>query len=151
MRYYGFDEFFDDVKVIARAVTDEAKPDAIVAIARGGMSFGHFLAHALDMRMLFCLNSIHYDDDKKLDTIKIFNIPDLSNFREVLIVDDIVDSGETMAEIVRQLEGLFPQARFRTAALFYKQGALIRPDFSARETDEWVKFLWDFTLDGADE
>lgn len=63
------------------------------------MSLGHSLAVALKTRQLFALNSIHYDDTKKLDTIEIFNIPDLSKHKKILLIDDIVDSGESLAEI----------------------------------------------------
>ena len=146
MRYYNYEEFFEDVKTIAREVKKSHNPDAILAIARGCMTFGHFLAHALDNRLLYAMNSIHYEDSQKLDTIKIFNVPDLSEAKNVLIVDDIVDSGETMAEIKRILTQKYPQAKFRTAALFYKEKAIIRPDFWAKEAKEWVKFLWDFTI-----
>lgn len=63
------------------------------------MSLGHSLAVALKTRQLFALNSIHYDNTKKLDTIEIFNIPDLSKHKKILLIDDIVDSGESLAEI----------------------------------------------------
>ncbi len=67
------------------------------------MSLGHSLAVALKTRQLFALNSIHYDDTKKLDTIEIFNIPDLSKHKKILLIDDIVDSGESLAEIKKVL------------------------------------------------
>lgn len=67
------------------------------------MSLGHSLAVALKTRQLFALNSIHYDNTKKLDTIEIFNIPDLSKHKKILLIDDIVDSGESLAEIKKVL------------------------------------------------
>ena len=70
---------------------------------------GHFLAEALDTRRLFSINSIHYDDTTKLDTFDIFNIPDLKDAKKVVILDDIVDSGETMREILKLLGSKYPQ------------------------------------------
>ncbi|MDR1976657.1 MAG: phosphoribosyltransferase [Campylobacteraceae bacterium] len=145
MRYYGFEEFFGDVKKIAH----EVKPykfDAFLAIARGGMTFGHFLAHALDTRELYALNSIHYEGSKKLDFIKIFNIPDLSNVKSVLVLDDIADSGETLAEIKKVLGELYPKLEVKIATLLYRETSLVRPDFYAQKTEEWIEFLWDFTI-----
>ncbi|MDR1007564.1 MAG: phosphoribosyltransferase [Campylobacteraceae bacterium] len=145
MRYYGFEEFFEDVKKIAY----EVKPynfDAFLAIARGGMTFGHFLAHALDTRELYALNSIHYEGSKKLDFVKIFNIPDLSNVKNVLILDDIADSGETLIEIKKTLQKLYPNINIKIATLLYKEKSLVRPDFFAKKTTEWIEFLWDFTI-----
>ncbi|MDR3346575.1 MAG: phosphoribosyltransferase [Campylobacteraceae bacterium] len=146
MQHYNYEEFFGDVKDIAYKVRDAYKPDVILAIARGGLTFGHFLAHALDNRMLYAMNSIHYEDTNKMDTIKIFNIPDLSDAKKVLIVDDIVDSGETIAEIKKILREKYPTTEFKTAALFYKEKAIVRPDFWAREAKGWIKFLWDFSI-----
>lgn len=146
MKYYEYEEFFEDVKKIAGQLKENYIPDAILAIARGGLTFGHFLAHALDKRELFALNSIHYEDSKKLDGIKVFNIPDLSSAKKILIVDDIVDSGETLLYVKNLLMERYKNAEFKTATLFYKENTLVRPDFWAKEASEWVKFLWDFTL-----
>jgi xanthine phosphoribosyltransferase len=122
-------------------------PDVILAIARGGMTLGHFLSEALEMRDLYSINSIHYEETRKLDTINIFNIPDLSRATRVIIVDDIIDSGETMIEIKRVLMQKYPHLDLKVASVFYKEKALLRPDFSAREATEWIEFFWDFQID----
>jgi xanthine phosphoribosyltransferase len=99
------------------------------------------------MRALYSINSIHYEETRKLDTINIFNIPDLSKAKRVVIVDDIIDSGETMIEIQRVLTAKYPEADFKIASVFYKEKALLRPDFAAREATEWIEFFWDFQID----
>ena len=98
MRYYSYDEFKVDVNKLAKEIKPY-KPDVILAVARGGMTLGHFPSEALEMRDLYSINSIHYEETRKLDTINIFNIPDLSRAKRVVLVDDIIDSGETMIEI----------------------------------------------------
>ena len=124
MRFYSFDEMDRDARVIAKQVRDEFMPDAIVAIARGGLTFGHALANALDMRTIFSINSIHYADTKKLDTIDVFNVPDLELYKRVLLEK-------------------FPQIELKTAVIFYKPKALIQPDFKISKTDEWINFFWE--------
>ena len=59
------------------------------------------------------------------------------------IIDDIVDSGETMKEILFILKEKFPNIEFKIATLFYKNTALIKPDFSVREANEWIDFFWE--------
>lgn len=147
MKYYSYNEFVEDVNYLAKDVKTNFKPDVILAIARGGMTLGHFLAEALEMRELYSLNSIHYEETHKLDTIKIFNVPDLTNAKRVLLVDDIIDSGETMIEIKRILTKAYPNLTLQVATVFYKEGALLRPDFVAREAKEWIEFFWDFQID----
>lgn len=146
MRFYSYDEFKVDVNKLAKEIKPY-KPDVILAIARGGMTLGHFLSEALDMRDLYSINSIHYEETRKLDTINIFNIPDLSKAKNVVIVDDIIDSGETMIEIKKVLFAKYPHLDVKVASIFYKEKALVRPDFAARAATEWIEFFWDFEID----
>jgi xanthine phosphoribosyltransferase len=119
------------------------EPEILLAVARGGLTLSHLMAQALNIRDLYTLNSIHYEGEKKLDTFNIFNIPDLSLANRVLIIDDIIDSGETMKEILSILKEKFPNIEFKIASLFYKTTALIKPDFSVREANEWIDFFWE--------
>lgn len=146
MIFYSYDEFARDVKDMARKVRDEFNPEAILAVARGGLTLGHSLATALENRNLFTLNSIHYEESKKLDTIEIFNIPDMSKFSKILLVDDIIDSGESMVEIKRALFKIYPNLDVKIATIFYKPKALLLPEFKVREADDWVEFFWDIRI-----
>ena len=143
--YYGYNEFLRDVEVLSKQIK-AYKPDTLLAIARGGVTLGHFLSSALDNRRLFTINSIHYEDTKKLETFEIFNIPDLSDAKSVLIIDDIIDSGETMREIVSILKNRYRDTEFKTAAIFYKQDAIIKPDFKLKEAKCWIDFFWEIDV-----
>ena len=146
MIFYSYDEFARDVKDMARKVRDEFNPEAILAVARGGLTLGHSLATALENRNLFTLNSIHYEESKKLDAIEIFNIPDMSKFSKILLVDDIIDSGESMVEIKRALFKIYPNLDVKIATIFYKPKALLLPEFKVKEADDWVEFFWDIRI-----
>ena len=138
--FYAYEDFEKDVKFLAKKVKEEFAPDALVAIARGGLSL------ALKTRNLFALNSIHYDDTRKLDSVEVFNIPNLSAYKRVLLIDDIVDSGESLSEIKRILKVKFPHIELKIATIFYKKTALLQPEFSVKEASEWVEFYWDIEL-----
>lgn len=144
--FYSYEEFVVDAKKMAAQIKSEFSPDVILAVARGGLTLGHALAVALDNRNLFTLNSIHYDDTRKLDTIEVFNIPDLGKFKKVLLVDDMVDSGESMIEVKRRLLEAYPELQIKLATVFYKQKALILPDYKVKEASEWVEFFWDIHI-----
>ena len=143
MKAYPFDEFKADVKVLAGKIRAEFEPEVILAVARGGLTLGHFLAMQLNNRRLFVLNSIHYDDTQKLDSLQIFNVPDLEGYKRVLIVDDMIDSGETMSAVKALLQGKFPQVEFKVATIFYKSLAKFKPDFTLKEAKEWIEFFWE--------
>jgi len=140
--YYGYDEFKKDTQVLVNKCRDY-EPEILLAVARGGLTLAHLMSQALDMRNLYTLNSIHYEGEMKLDSFNIFNIPDVSHAKKVLIIDDIVDSGETMVEILKILEDKFPGVEFKLATLFYKKTAVLKPDFAVREANEWIDFFWE--------
>lgn len=140
--YYDYETFVKDTKQLAQK-SKEFQPDVLLAIARGGLTLGHFLAQAFDMRNLYTLNSIHYEGELKLDTFNIFNIPDLSHAKKVLIIDDIIDSGETMEEILKLLHSKFPNVEFKLATLFYKKTAVLQPDYTVKEATQWIDFFWE--------
>jgi len=141
MYYYRYEMFNKDVNdLINQAKAYEA--DVILAVARGGVTLGHFLAERMNLRRLYTLNSIHYDDQQKLETIDVFNIPNLGEGKRVLVVDDIVDSGESMLEIMQLLKEKYPKNSYKSAVLFYKKEAHYQPDFTCHEAKEWIAFFW---------
>ena len=140
--YYKYDEFMNDLKVLEPQIK-EYNPDTLLAIARGGMTIGHFLAERLDMREIYSLNAISYENEKKLGKPKIFNIPDLKNKKRVLLLDDISDSGETLEEVLKTLKSLYPEVEFKTLTIFYKDHTKVMPDIFSKKTDKWIVFFWD--------
>lgn len=143
--YYSYDLFKEDTKELVKKSKDY-EPDVLLAIARGGLTLAHLMSEAMNMRNLYTLNSIHYEGELKLDTFNIFNIPDISHAKKVLIIDDIVDSGETMEEILKILKEKFPYVEFRLATLFYKKTAVLQPDYTVREATQWINFFWEEDL-----
>lgn len=141
MTYYGYDEFIEDMKLLLKQAK-AYRPDAIISVARGGLSIGQFLAEGLDLRSLYSINSIHYEGDKKLDYIKVYNLPDLDGAKKVLVVDDIVDSGDTMKEIVRVLKENNPGRDFKVMTLFQKESADYKADYWVKESNDWIDFFW---------
>lgn len=140
--YYSYDEFLKDVETLSSKVK-EFEPDTLLAVARGGLTLGHFMAQSLDTRRLFALNSIHYDKERKLDSLEIFNIPNLSDAKRVVIVDDIVDSGETLKGILTLLKQKYPNCEFKLATIFYKPTAIIEADYRVKKADQWIDFFWE--------
>jgi len=140
--YYGYDEFKDDVKSLEQLIKP-FEADTFVAVARGGLTLGHFLAHNLDTRRLYTINSIHYEKQTKLDSFEIFNIPNLCDAKKVILLDDIIDSGETMEQLIKLLHQKYPQIELKVATLFYKPTAKVKPDFTLKQAHKWIEFFWE--------
>lgn len=143
--YYSYDDCIKDCKNLLPQIK-RYNPDGLVSIARGGLTLGHILAQGLDTNKLYTINSIHYNGTQKLDSFEISNIPDLSECKKVVLVDDIIDSGETMMEVKTILEKKYLYCEFKIATIFYKKDAIIQPDFSVREATQWIDFFWEVDL-----
>jgi len=140
--YYSYNEFLKDTKELHKKI-EPFQADTFLAIARGGLTIAHLLSIASNIRDVFTINSIHYNKDKKLDDIKIFNIPNLSNSKRVLLIDDIADSGETLIATKRELISKYPDIELKVATLFYKESSLFKPDFYIKEAPSWIDFFWE--------
>lgn len=146
MRYYSYENFRDDMKILVGKL--DTTPSAIVAIARGGLTMGHFLGIALDIRNIFTINATLYFNKQK-ELLQISNIPSLEGHEHVLVVDDIVDSGESMSKVCQILSASNPSTRIQSAAIFYKDSACIMPTYTLHRTEEWIEFFWEVdVLDG---
>jgi len=138
--YYEYKEFILDSKKLIKNI--DYKFDTIIAIARGGLTLSHILGEHYNIRQVYSINTIGYDDTQKLNQIKIFNIPNLKDSKNILIVDDIVDSGDTLKLVLDTLYEKYPNCRFKTASIFYKKTALIQPDWYIKEANQWIDFFW---------
>ncbi len=139
-RYYPYEDFLTDTKSLTQKI--DWQFDSIIAIARGGLSLAQFLGEYYDIREVYSINTIGYEDTIKLEHVEVFNIPELKKAKNVLIVDDIVDSGDTLVEVLKVLRQMYPTVIFKTASLFYKKSARIVPDWSVQEADKWIEFFW---------
>jgi hypoxanthine phosphoribosyltransferase len=130
---------------LAQQVADSAvAPDIVLGIARGGLIPAGAIAYALDCKNLFTLSVEFYTGvDQRLEVPVMLppflNTADLTD-KQVLIVDDVADTGKTL-ELVREFcSGHVAEAR--TAVLYAKPHSIIDPDFVWRRTDRWINFPW---------
>jgi len=142
--YYPYEHFLADTHSLIQKIDWEF--DTIIPIARGGLSLAHLLGEYYNIRAVYAINTIGYDDTLKLESVKVFNIPKLEEAKNVLIVDDIVDSGDTMVEVLSVLRHRYPDITFKVASLFYKKSAKIAPNWYVREADSWIEFFWSVDL-----
>ena len=140
--------FREDIKHLLSQI--DYNPDAIVAIARGGLTMAHFLGIALNLRNIFTINAASFYNRVQQE-IQITNIPQLNGNQRILIVDEIVDSGTSMEKVYRILSTIYTNMEFKTAWIFHKRTASFKPDFVLREAKDWVEFFWEVDILGSTE
>ncbi|MEA2614183.1 MAG: uncharacterized protein QOI52_2142 [Chloroflexota bacterium] len=123
---------------------DDFRPDAVLALARGGLPCAGALAYALGVKNMATLNVEFYTGvDERLDEpLLLPPVPDLSLLRadRLLVVDDVADTGRTLALAREFCAEHGPEVR--TAVLYEKPQSVVRCDFVWRRTDRWINFPW---------
>ncbi|WP_404443267.1 phosphoribosyltransferase [Microbacterium marinum] len=142
-----WDGFGQATRDLARSiVADGFAPDVVVAIARGGLLPAGAIAYGLGVKSCGALNVEFYTGiGTVLDAPELLP-PDLDlgylPGKRVLLVDDVADSGRTLALAVRMLEEA--GADVRSVCIYTKPGSVATPDYSWRDTDLWINFPWSF-------
>ena len=138
--YYLYEEYKQDLKTLTKKIDQPF--DTILGMARGGLSMAQMLGEYYDLREVYAINAIGYNDTEKKESVEVFNVPDLKSTKQVLVVDDIVDSGDTLVEVLKVLKHKYPKVTFLTASIFYKKTACIKPTWCVKEPKGWVEFFW---------
>ncbi|UCD46186.1 MAG: phosphoribosyltransferase [Candidatus Bathyarchaeota archaeon] len=136
-------------KVARKIIESGYRPDFIVGLARGGWVLSRVLCDFLGVKDLVSLKVEHWGvtatPDGKAQLKYPFDI-DLTG-RQVLVVDDITDTGESMRIATEYVETKNP-AEVRTAALRHITGSGVVPDYFGDEiTWRWVVFPWNYVED----
>lgn len=140
-----WERFGTAIRELAQQVANSGfAPDVVVAVARGGLPPGGALAYALGTKAVGTLNVEFYTGvDERLDEPQV--LPplldtDALHGLRALVVDDVADTGETLALVQRLIAEHCEEAR--TAVLYAKSRSVVDPDFVWRHTDDWITFPW---------
>jgi hypoxanthine phosphoribosyltransferase len=144
-------ELFDELakKVANNIIESNFKPDFMVGLARGGWVLSRVLCDYLGVKDLVSLKVEHWGitatPNGKAQIKYPFDI-DLTG-RNVLIVDDITDTGESMILAKEYVASKNPSS-IKTAALRHIEGSKFIPDFYGDIIEwRWVVFPWNFVED----
>ena len=115
------------------------KFDRVVAIARGGLAPAAIIARELEIRYVdtICISSYEDRDQGRLNVLKAMNDP--GDGAGILVIDDLVDSGET----ARAVKQMLPKAHIAT--VYAKPAGLEVVDTYVTQVsqDTWIIFPWD--------
>ncbi len=117
-------------------ITELNKFSKVVVVSRGGFGAVSVLSQFLQTRWYdtACVSS--YTTTKEQTDFQIHKLTPTED--EVLIVEDMVDTGATIA----YLKTKFPQAKI--FSLHYKpEKTSIKPDYYLWETNKWVVYPWE--------
>ena len=143
--FLSWDEFQYETKNLIRVLREKnVKFDRILAVTRGGLFPAGIVARELGILMIDTVGVSSYyptanGDMAKSDEILLLKKHGADFEDNVLVIDDLTDTGSTM----NFLRPILPRAHF--AALFVKPKGVSAVDTYSREVAQntWVRFPWD--------
>ena len=135
---------------VAKSIKESGyQPDFMVGLARGGWVLSRVLCDYLGVKDLVSLKVEHWGVTATPDGRAQIKYPfdiDLAG-KNVLVVDDITDTGESMIVAVDYVKSKNPKS-IKTAALRHIEGSKFTPDFYGDVISwRWVVFPWNFVED----
>ena len=130
---------------LTQSIVDSGfRPDIVIAIARGGLLPAGAIAYAMGVKAAGTLNVEFYSDIEETlpDPVVLEPLLDTDAIvgKRLLVVDDVADSGRTLALVVDLLKKHTEEVR--SAVIYTKPRSIVAPDYSWRETDLWINFPW---------
>ncbi|MFF2119307.1 phosphoribosyltransferase family protein [Kitasatospora sp. NPDC058184] len=155
IRHLDWDDVQAQAARIAAAIRTDGVPQTVVAVVRGGMVPAVLLAHQLGVRDVRALEVTHTVDDSanaaKTTEPMVRNPASLGGIDglDVLVVDDVVGTGQALASAVRIVEQA-GAARVRSAVLVVNEANWTggRPPgetvtWIGETVRGWVVFPWE--------
>jgi uncharacterized protein len=133
--HVSWDEYNTLVERLAQQVHESGwRFNQIICIARGGLRVGDVLSRIYELPLAI-LSTHSYTSDGGTTRGELIiaehmtmTAPRLGD--RVLLVDDMVDSGHTLAAVRKELPLRFPHiADVRTAVVWYKAHSVFKPDY----------------------
>jgi uncharacterized protein len=119
--------------------------DLILCLARGGLRPGDILSRIFNLPLaVLSTSSYREDTGRKQGDLDIARHISLSKGKvagNVLLVDDLVDSGITLQQVHHKLSEQFPDVNeIKTAVIWYKACSIFAPDFylSYLQSNPWI-------------
>jgi hypoxanthine phosphoribosyltransferase len=142
--YFKIEEMIDSIRNISEQLTNSNfDPEVIISVNRGGCVPGIYLSHYID-KPHEVINIELRDSNKEPDLNSIKE--KISQFRSVLIIDDINDSGKTIGVIKDLSKNLITKIHF--AVLINKSESTSKVEYYGRTVnsklnDYWYVFPWE--------
>lgn len=131
-------------KLAATVLANNHHVDEIVAISRGGLTFGHLLSDFLRIP-ISTITIQSYTDIKTQGKLEITTkLQKPIKDKHVLLADDVSDTGKTLKRAISYLKTFKPKD-ITTITMFYKPHSIYRPDYFAKQTSSWILFPYEPT------
>jgi len=134
-------------KLAAQIRASAYQPDLVVAISRGGFTPARVLCDVLGLFNLTSIRVVHYRKAAVHEPQAYVQYPlsmDIAGQR-ILLVDDVNDTGDTLAAARAHLESLGP-AEVRIAVIHEKTRSPLRAEYVGEYLEQWRWLIYPWAV-----
>jgi xanthine phosphoribosyltransferase len=136
----SWDQIHRDSKALAWRLSEVGPWRKIVTVTRGGLVPAAIVARELEVRLIETVCVVSYDYDQQGDLTVIKPVDD--DGEDVLIIDDLVDTGRTATAVKEML----PTAHYATVYAKPEGRPLVDTFVTEVSQDTWIYLPWDTGL-----
>ena len=141
----SWDQIYDMLLELAKRIKDSGfKPDLIVGVCRGGWAPARVMSDLLENMNTASIRIEFYlapgVTARKPVISQAIMVP--VKGVNVLVVDDVADTGESLKVAVDHLDVCGAKS-IKTATVYYKPQSCLKPDFFIIQTEQWIIFPWE--------
>jgi uncharacterized protein len=144
-RYISWAEYGNLAEALAEKIRSAGKEfDLVIGIARGGIPVAMVVADHLNVTIDF-INVKSYSGIAERGAPRILStLTNPIKDKRLLLVDDLVDQGDTMSMLKRYLSEQGPEL-LETAVMFKKPWSKTEPDYYLEVVDKWIVFPFELS------
>lgn len=141
----SWEEVEELVENLAGNILSSYRFNLLVGVLRGGMIVAHLLSDILGIDEIYPVGCSSYTDIYKHSQVRIYHPLIIDNLEDknVLVVDDVADSGDTLKAIVQKIIAPKHPREYRTATLHIKPWSTFKPDYYVEIVDAWIVYPWE--------
>ena len=146
--YISWARFYSLSRILTRTIYDSGfKPDAIVAIGRGGYMPARIISDFLHIMNLTSFKIEHYQGTQKKPVPLVrYPLGEGVSGERVLLVDDVCDSGETFELASRHLQERLHPKIIRSAVMHFKKTSTFIPDYYGTRIIKWRWIIYPWAV-----
>lgn len=133
--YVDWEKYHRMIEQLALQVHESGyRFDSLLCLARGGLRVGDVFSRLYDVPLAILAASSYREAagtaQGALDIAEYITTTGGALHGNLLLVDDLVDSGVTLARVAEHLRARYPALReMRSAVLWFKAASAMRPDY----------------------
>ena len=146
----SFEEYNKIVEKLAIQIHNEYKPTVLIGIMRGAAPIIDILSRILKLPIAYIViqsysgKGIEDQQGKLMFAREISSLANNKDFKKVLLIDDLSDTGLTLNKSIEWLKSYGPTRNYieevKTACLWKKKSSSFEPDFCPikLDSDPWI-------------